>query len=669
MSDNNKKPNDGNNPGFPPPPGGAPNGGGFPPPQDAPVKKGKKGAKEVKFKYTDENFQPQGRGGPGGPGGGPPGRGMPVQKPKNMKQAWKDLLSYARRFVPIMVFAMLCSLAGVIIQLVGPTLLGDITNQISIGLQPNTQLDLDKIVKAAQKILALYIGSTLLSSLQGFSMVTVSQKLSQMLRSRISKKVNRLPLSYFDTTTVGNTLSRVTNDVDTLAQTLNQSVVSAITAVTTFLGAIFMMYRADWILATAAIVSTIGSFVFVRMIMRRTQPYFRANQRLLAEINGHVEEIYSAHNIVKAFNGEKDAIDTFENLSGSLYDANWKSQFLSGLMMPLMNFIGNIGYVVVCILGTYMFIQGRIEFGIIVAFMMYIRMFTQPMQQMALVLNWFQSTAAAAERTFDFLGEDELSPEADDVKHIEPANIRGDVSFNHVHFGYNAERTIINDFSVDVKAGQKVAIVGPTGAGKTTMVNLLMRFYETNSGFISIDGIPTNKLTRENVHDLFCMVLQDTWLFEGTIKENVVYSMKNVSDQKVIDACVSVGMDHFIRTLPQGYNTELSDNVSLSAGQKQLLTIARAMIEDAPLLILDEATSSVDTRTEVLVQQSMDKLTHGRTSFVIAHRLSTVKNSDLILVMKDGDIIESGSHDELIAQNGFYADLYNSQFEEKEDED
>jgi ATP-binding cassette subfamily B protein len=492
-------------------------------------------------------------------------------------------------------------------------------------------------------------------------MATATQRISKQMRTDISDKINRLPFSYFNKNSYGDVLSRVTNDVDTIGVTMNQSVSALATAVTMFIGSLIMMLLTNWIMALTAIGSSLLGFVMMMLVMRKSQKYFVAQQKDLGEINGYVEETYTGHNIVKAYNGSAEFIKNFESINGRLYNSGWRSQYLSGLMMPFMMFIGNFGYVAVCIVGAVLALNGTITFGVIVAFMVYVRLFTQPLSQIAQAANSLQRTAAAGERVFEFLDEKEMDDESEKCKKL--TDVKGEVEFRNVRFGYTPEKIIINDFSADVKAGQKIAIVGPTGAGKTTIVNLLMRFYEIGSGEIMIDGIPTKEVRRENVHEQFCMVLQDTWLFEGTIKENIIYSMQDVSDEKVAEACKMVGLHHFIKTLPNGYDTVLNDRASLSEGQKQLLTIARAIIKDSPLLILDEATSSVDTRTERMVQSAMDMLTKGRTSFIIAHRLSTIKNADIILVMKDGDIIESGNHDALLAKNGFYAELYNSQFE------
>ncbi|MFL2104859.1 ABC transporter ATP-binding protein [Desemzia sp. FAM 23991] len=581
-------------------------------------------------------------------------------KPKNTKQTYKKLLAYIRAYLPVVVFALVLAMGAAIISLVGPHKISEITDLITAGLAG--ELDIAAIEKIGFLLVTLYVISFVINYVQGFIMATITQRVSKKLRTDISEKINRLPLSYFDGHSIGDVLSRVTNDVDMISQTMNQSISSLVTASTMFVGSLVMMLITNVPMALAAVVSTLIGFGLMILIVRHSQQFFGAQQKALGAVNGHVEEIYSGHNVVKAYNAERGAKETFDQINDDLYQSAWKSQFFSGIMMPLMNFIGNFGYVVVSILGASLALNGHITFGVIVAFMMYIRLFTQPLSQFAQAATSLQSTAAASERVFDFLGEDELGEETNRTAQL--TNVRGDVEFDHVHFGYTSDKTIINDFSVDIKAGQKVAIVGPTGAGKTTVVNLLMRFYEVNSGAIKIDGIPTTQMTREMVHDQFCMVLQDTWIFEGTVRDNIVYNVKGVTDEQVEAACKAVGIDHFIHTLPHGYDTVLDDQTSLSAGQKQLITIARAMVKDAPLLILDEATSSVDTRTEVLIQQAMDKLMIGRTSFVIAHRLSTIRNSDVILVMDNGDIIEKGNHEELLANGGFYANLYNSQFEE-----
>ncbi len=584
------------------------------------------------------------------------------EKSKNMGSSMSKLLSYCKPYAIPIIIALILACAGAIFNVMGPDKLKDMTTIIQEGIM--TGIDMAEFEDIAFFLLTIYILGFVFNYVQGFVMATVTQKVSKSLRNNISDKINRLPLKYFDATSYGNVLSRVTNDVDTIAMTLNNSLGALVTSVTTFLGALFMMFYTNWIMAVSAILSTIIGFVFMMKIMSKSQKHFVAQQRELGNINGHIEEIYSGHNVVKVYNGDKKAEEAFDEINERLYESGWKAQFMSGLMMPLMGFIGNFGYVVVCVVGALLTHNDVIEFGTIVAFMIYIRQFTNPLSQIAQVATSMQSTAAAAERVFEFLEESELSDERDKTKRLDVNEVKGDVEFKNVVFGYDKSRMIIKDFSIKTKAGQKIAIVGPTGAGKTTIVNLLMRFYDVNKGEILIDGVSTNDLTRENVHELFCMVLQDTWLFEGTIKENIVYSKQGVTDEQVVEACKAVGLHHFIKALPHGYDTVLNDKANLSAGQKQLMTIARAMIDNAPLLILDEATSSVDTRTEVLIQQAMDKLSEGKTSFVIAHRLSTIKNADVILVMKDGDIIETGNHEELLKRGGFYADLYNSQFEQ-----
>ncbi|WP_419888425.1 ABC transporter ATP-binding protein [Neobacillus niacini] len=605
-----------------------------------------------------ENRQEQNRTTPSGPphGGGPRG---PVAKPKDFKKTFRQLISYCKVFLPLIIIALLLAMAGAIFNIIGPEFLNQITDLITEGMM--TSIDLDAVVNVAAILAFLYGLGALFNYIQGYIMATVTQRVSKNLRTDISTKINRLPLKYFDKTSTGDVLSRITNDVDMIGQTMNQSLGALVSAVTMFFGSLIMMFYTNWIMAISAILSTFIGFALMTFIISKSQKYFAQQQKELGKLNGHIEEIYSGHHVVKVYNGEKNAKETFHEINTRLYDSAWKSQFMSGLMMPLMMFVGNFGYVVVSIVGAVLAVNDVISFGVIVAFMIYIRLFTQPLTQIAQAATNLQSTAAASERVFEFLAEEELADESKKHERLETAN--GDVEFKNVRFGYSEDKMVIKDFSAVAKAGQKVAIVGPTGAGKTTLVNLLMRFYEVNGGEILIDGVPANKLTRANIHDLFSMVLQDTWLFEGTIRENIVYSRNGVSDDEIEEACKAVGLHHFIKTLPKGYDTILDDKANLSAGQKQLITIARAMIEHKPLLILDEATSSVDTRTEVLIQQAMDKLTVGKTSFVIAHRLSTIKNADLILVMKDGDIIESGNHEELLQKNGFYAELYNSQFE------
>ena len=525
-------------------------------------------------------------------------------------------------------------------------------------------MDMQKIKNIALFLVALYVTSALFTFIQSILMTDVANKFAKKLRTRISNKINKLPLSYFDNNSTGDILSRLTNDIDTIAQSMNQSLANLVSSLTLFLGTIIMMFYTNWIMALTAILSSFIGFIFMFLILSRSQKYFVARQRELGKLNGHIEEIYSGLNIVKVYNGKKQADDKFDELNENVYNANRKSQFLSGLMPPLMNFIGNFGYVAVCIAGALLTMNNVITFGVIVAFITYVRLFTSPLSQIAQAMTALQSTAAASERVFEFIDEKEMPSQENITKKLESDKVKGKIEFENVVFQYdNNDKPTIKNFSAIAKPGQKVAIVGPTGAGKTTMVNLLMKFYDINYGDIKIDGISTKQLTRENIHKLFTMVLQDTWLFNGTIKENIIYNQEGITDEEVHEVCKAVGIDHFIKTLPNSYNYVLTDNDSVSAGQKQLLTIARAMLQKTPFLILDEATSNVDTRTEEMVQKAMDKLTEGRTSFIIAHRLSTIRNADLILVMKDGNIIEQGNHDELMNKNGFYADLYRSQFE------
>ncbi len=525
------------------------------------------------------------------------------------------------------------------------------------------KIDMDLVYKYVFFLASLYVISAIFSYIQNFSMTTVSNHFAKKLRSNISTKINKLPLKFFDTHETGDILSRVTNDVDTISQNLNQSLASLVSSITLFIGSVIMMFVTNWIMALTAILSSLIGFSLMFLILGKSQKYFTEKQEQLGELNGYIEEIYSGHNVVKAYNGGASSIHHFQTLNEKLYNSNRKSNFLSGLMQPIMGFIGNFGYVAVCIVGALLVINNQISFGVIVAFIIYVRLFTNPLTQIAQAMTYLQSTAAASERVFEFLDEKEMTDEKDIKKHLDKSKVKGEIEFKHVKFSYDNTREIIKDFSVHVKPGEKVAIVGPTGAGKTTMVNLLMKFYEINDGDILIDGVSIHDLSRENIHELFCMVLQDTWLFEGTILDNIKFNKENVTEEEIWNSCKTVGVDHFIKTLPGGLHSEIGDTDTVSGGEKQLLTIARGMLEDAPFLILDEATSNVDTRTEELVQQAMDKLTEGKTSFIIAHRLSTIKNADIILVMKDGNIIETGNHEELIAQNGFYADLYNSQFE------
>ena len=525
------------------------------------------------------------------------------------------------------------------------------------------KIDMNKIKELAIFMGVLYLISAVFNYIQAFSLTTVSNRFANSLRKNVTIKINKLPLKYFDTHETGDVLSRVTNDIDIIAFNMNQSISTLVSNYTLFLGSILMMFITNWIMALTAILSTIIGFFFMFKILNISQKYFIQKQKQLGDLNGYIEEMYSGHNVVKAYNGTKDAIKEFDKLNEKLYESNRKSQFLSGLMHPIMGFVGNFGYVAVCIVGALLTMNNVISFGVIVAFMIYIRMFTNPLTQISQAMTNLQSVAAASERIFEFMDEDEMTDESHVSKTLKRSNAKGAIEFKNVKFGYNPSKTIIKDFSVKVKPGQKIAIVGPTGAGKTTMVNLLMKFYEINNGDIIIDGVSTKELTRENIHELFIMVLQDTWLFEGTIRENIKFSNEKVSDRQIWSALKTVGVDHFVKTLPGDLDYVIQDNDTISQGQKQLLTIARGMIEDAPFLILDEATSNVDTRTEELVQKAMDKLTEGRTSFIIAHRLSTIKNADLILVMDQGNIVEQGNHEKLMKKKGFYAELYNSQFD------
>jgi len=600
----------------------------------------------------------------GGPARGPHGM-VAGEKAKDFKGTWNKLIRYCKDFKWAIIAALIMASAVGALAIVGPY-------QLSMRLAPellkgfafhaSLPLDMGRIWSIVLFVILVYVTSFILNFLYHWIFASVTQKVSKQMRSDISKKINRLPFKYFDDSSYGDVLSRVTNDVDTIGMTLNQSVPQLASSVATFVGCLIMMFVVDWRMAVTAVSTSLIGFAFMAIIIKRSQKYFVAQQRDLGAVNGHVEEAYTGHNVIKVYNAGAEFKNEFETINARLYGSAWKSQFLSGLMMPLMMFIGNFGYVAVCIVGGLLAIsEGPMFLSVVILFMIYVRLFTQPLSQFAQAANNLQRTAAASERFFGFVESKEMENEDQKTKRL--TKVRGDIEFRNVVFGYVPEKKVIKGFSAKAKAGQKVAIVGPTGAGKTTIVNLLMRFYELDGGEILIDGIPISEVRREDVHDQFCMVLQDTWLFEGTIKENIIYSKENVSDEDVVNACRTVGLDHFIRTLPEGYDTVLNDKASLSEGQKQLLTIARAMIKDSPLLILDEATSSVDTRTERIVQKAMDDLTKGRTSFIIAHRLSTIKNADMILVMRDGDIAESGSHDELLSKKGFYAELYNSQFE------
>lgn len=597
------------------------------------------------------------RGGMRGPGMGR----RPAERSKDFKGTWMKIIRYCKRYLAVIVVALICAVAGTILTILGPDKLSDLTKVITEGIA--TGIDMERVKSIGLTLVAFYVGSAILSFGQQFIMATVTQNVTKQLRSDISGKINRLPMAYYNKTSTGDVLSRVTNDVDMISQSMNQSIGNLVSAVALFFGSLIMMFKTNVIMTLTAVIATMIGFGLMSLITSHSQKYFSRQQANLGALNGHIEEIYSGHTVVKAYNGEKNAKKVFDELNNNLRDSAFKAQSLSGLMQPLMAFIGNFGYVAVCVMGAVLTMKGYIGFEVIVAFMMYIRLFTQPLAQIAQATQSLQSAAAAGERVFVFLGAEEMSDESDKTEKLGKAE--GYVDFEHVKFGYeDTDKIIIHDFSAKAKPGQKIAIVGPTGAGKTTLVNLLMRFHEIQSGDIKIDGISTRDMKREEVRSQFCMVLQDTWLFEGTVRENLVYNTENISEEKIEAACKAVGLDHFIRTLPHGYDTILNDQVSLSQGQKQQLTIARAMIADKPMLILDEATSSVDTRTELQIQKAMDALMQNRTSFVIAHRLSTIKNADLILVLKDGDIIESGNHEELLAKGGFYADLYNSQFDQ-----
>lgn len=581
-----------------------------------------------------------------------------------MENKKSSLFSQVKPYIKGFQFPLLVAFVGAmlssVITVYGPVKLKEITNLITEGMR--SRIDLKAISNIALFLAVLYAVGTVLNYMQSFIISSVVQHFSKRLRTAIAEKINKLPLRYFDSHSQGDTLSRVTNDVDTVGQSLNQSLGTVISSSLLLIAVLFMMFYNNVVLSFVTIGSVLIGFVFVALIMGKSQRFFRAQQENLASVNGYVEEMYSGHNVIVSYNATEESKKAFQMLNTNLYSSMWKSQFISGIMMPLMIFTGNFGYVMVVLVGASMALNGDVTMGTIVAFMVYVRTFSQPLSQIAQGITTLQQASAAMGRVFEFLAEPEM--ENDEHKSQQLTTLKGDVTFDNVFFGYNPDRTIIHDFSAKAKAGQKIAIVGPTGAGKTTIVNLLMKFYEIEKGRITIDGVDTKQMKRSEVHDAFSMVLQDTWLFEGTIKENLIYNQKNISDEAVVAAAKAVGVHHFIKTLPKGYDTVLDDTVSLSVGQKQLLTIARALLKDAPLLILDEATSSVDTRTEELIQKAMDKLMEGRTSFVIAHRLSTIRNADLILVMRDGNIIEQGNHDQLMEENGFYADLYNSQFDE-----
>lgn len=608
------------------------------------------------------------RRGPMGPGMGP-GVG---EKAKDFKSAVKRLVKELGKFKILIIIALILAIAGAVLSISAPDRLSKLTDEIQAGIIPKMEkgqiimpeINMDAIKSIAISLVILYLFSAICTFIQSICMTEVANNFARSLRTRISVKINKLPLSYFDRHQSGDTLSRVTNDVDTIAQTMNQSLGTLVSNITLFLGSIIMMFYTNWIMALTAILSSLLGFMGMFAVLAKSQKYFVAKQEELGNLNGHIEEVYSGLNVVKAYNGKKESDKKFDEYNQKVCEANRKSQFLSGIMQPIMNFIGNFGYVAVCIVGALLTMNNIISFGVIIAFITYVRLFTNPLSQIAQSMTSLQSTAAASERVFEFLDEKEMADQSKINKTLDKNNVKGKIEFDNVVFQYdNNDKPTIKNFTATAEPGQKIAIVGPTGAGKTTMVNLLMKFYDINSGDIRIDGVSTKELSRENIHSLFTMVLQDTWLFEGTVKENIIYNQKNVSDERVKEVCKEVGLDHFIRTLPKGYDSYLSENDSVSAGQRQLLTIARGMIQDSPFLILDEATSNVDTRTEELVQVAMDKLTEGRTSFIIAHRLSTIKNADLILVMKDGNIVEQGNHEQLMAKNGAYAELYNSQFE------
>lgn len=607
---------------------------------------------------SENNNRPRGPRGHGAMGNG--------EKAKDFKGTVGKLMKYIGAYKIQIFFVIIFAICSTVFSIVGPDILGDATQELYLGISNKMKgvggIDFDKIASILTKLIILYICSALFSYIQGFIMTGVTQNLTYKLRREISEKIHRMPMKYFDTKTHGETLSIITNDIDTLSMSLNQSATQLITSVISFVGMLVMMFSIDWAMTLISLGILVLSFMIIPIIIHKSQKYFQNQQKYLGNVNGHIEETFSGHSIVRVFNKEDEVLNEFEDLNGKLYETAWKSQFLSGLMQPVMIFIGNLNYVVIAIVGGYFAVKGRITVGNILSFTQYSRQVSQPVSQIAQVSNLLQSMAAAAERVFEFLDEDEEVQTAENP--VSTNNIKGNVEFSHIHFGYNPEKIIINDFSAKVNAGQKIAIVGPTGAGKTTMIKLLMRFYDVNSGSIMIDGHDLRDFNRSDLRELFGMVLQDTWLFNGSIKENIRYGRLDATDEEVIQAAKSAHVHHFIQTLPNGYDMCLNEEAdNISQGQKQLLTIARAILADPKILILDEATSSVDTRTEIQIQKAMDNLMKGRTSFIIAHRLSTIRDADLILVMKDGDIIEQGNHDELLAKNGFYAELYRSQFE------
>ncbi|MEK4933114.1 ABC transporter ATP-binding protein [Bacillus sp. FSL M7-1345] len=618
---------------------------------------------------SDKKIENRKQGGPGPGGGGPMGGGMrKIEKAKNFKGTMNKLLQYLKPYKLSILVVILFAIGSAAFTIVGPKILGNATTKLFEGLvskvsgAPGAAIDFTYIGNIVILLLGLYILSTVFGIIQGYIISGVAQKVSYNFRKEIDEKINRMPLNYFDKTTHGEVLSKITNDVDTVSQTLNQSMSQIITSVITIIGVLIMMLSISWQMTLVALLILPVSMILIMAVVKRSQKYFKSQQEYLGHVNGQVEEIYSGHNIVKAFNKEEEEVKKFEKVNDTLYHSAWKSQFLSGMMMPIMTFIGNIGYVAVSILGGWLAVKRTIAVGDILAFVQYVRSFTQPIAQVAQIANVLQSTAAAAERVFEFLEEEEEVPEAENPVKLQ--KVQGEVTFQDVQFGYNPDKIIINNFSSNIKPGQKVAIVGPTGAGKTTIVKLLMRFYDINSGAICIDGHDIKDFTRENLRNMFGMVLQDTWLFNGSIMENIRYGRLDATDEEVIEAAKAAHVHSFVKTLPNKYQMELNEEASnVSQGQKQLLTIARALLADPKILILDEATSSIDTRTEVLIQKAMENLMEGRTSFIIAHRLSTIRDADLILVMKDGDIVEQGNHEELLKADGFYASLYNSQFE------
>lgn len=583
----------------------------------------------------------------------------PNDKPNNFNLAVKKLMHYLNKYKFRIIFALIFSAFSSVLAIISPKRLEKLINTIIAGII--TGIDIDKVKEIMFALIIIYVLSAIFDYLEKYLMVDATNKFAKELREKISHKINKLPLKYFDTHTSGDILSRVTNDIDTVSQNLNNSLGTFVSAITLLVGCLIMMFKTNWIMALTSIFSSIIGLVLMMIILSKAQKYFVMRQEELGKLNGHIEEIYSSQTLVKAYNGEKNAWDKFAKLNENVYTCNLKSEFLGGMMPSIMGFIGNFGYVAVCVVGALLTMKGTISFGVIVAFIMYVRLFANPLSQIAQSLNSMQSVTAASERVFEFLEEKEMTDESKLKGKLNPKKVKGNIEFKHVKFGYDDEKLIIKDFSAKVKPGEKIAIVGPTGAGKTTMVNLLEKFYEINDGDITIDGVSIKDLKRENIHDLFIMILQDTWLFNGSIRDNIKYN-NNATDEEIWNALKVVGAEHYVKSLPKGLDYEVGDSENISAGQRQLLTIARGMIKDAPFLILDEATSNVDTRTEELVQKAMDKLTKGRTSFIIAHRLSTIKNADLILVMKDGNIIEQGNHNELLKENGFYADLYNSQF-------